>query len=250
MEVLLNDKSIAMQFTEDTFMEYIKNEVLPIMKLLNDNNVTFLKEYSTYACLITSDKTVYDFITCKGNPIIDRFKDHLVQLTSVAPFWNDNPKTKTNVQYECAIEDIPNCITETYERSGMLFSLINGGYDDSYIELKCNEEKNGIRNFCKLIELKNHFAEIGYITLWNSNSFNVDSIGYKFEIRFREDNHNMPHFHLSNANESASISIPDADIIAGGLQKSQKAISWSIRNMENIVELWNQYHPEKIVVYN
>ena len=30
MEVLLNDKSIAMQFTEDTFMEYIKNEVLPI----------------------------------------------------------------------------------------------------------------------------------------------------------------------------------------------------------------------------
>lgn len=250
MEVLLNDKSIAMQFTEDTFMEYIKDEALPIMKLLNDNDVTLLKEYSTYARMITNEKTVYDFITCKGNPIIDRFKDHLVQLTSVAPFWNDDIKTKMNVQYECAIKGIPNCITETYERSGMLFSLIKGGYDDLYINLTCNEEENSIRNFCKLTELKNHFVEMGFITLWNGNSFNVDSIGYKFEIRFREDNHNMPHFHLSNANESASISIPDADIIAGGLQKSQKAISWSIRNMENIVALWNQYHPEKIVAYN
>lgn len=250
MEVLLNDKSIAKQFTEDTFMGYIKNEVLPIMKLLNDNEITLLKEYSTYGRMITNEKTVYDFIICKGNPIIDRFKDHLVQLTSVAPFWNDDIKTKVDVQYKCTIKDIPNCITETHEREGMLFSLINGGYDDSYINLTCNEEKNSIRNFCKLIELKHHFAEIGFITLWNSNSFNVDCIGYKFEIRFREDNHSMPHFHLSNANESASISIPDADILAGYLQKSQKAISWSIRNMENIVALWNQYHPEKIVAYN
>lgn len=250
MEVLLNDKSIDMQFTEDTFMEYIKDEVLPIMKLLNDKDVILLKEYSTYACMITNEKTVHDLINCKGNPIIDRFKDHLVQLTSVAPFWNDDIKTKTNVQYVCDIKEIPNCITETYERSGTLFSLINGGYNDSYINLTCNGAKKSIRNFCKLNELKKHFAETGLITLWNSNSFNVDSIGYKFEIRFREDNHNMPHFHLSNANESASISIPDADIIAGGLQKSQKAISWSLRNMENIVALWNQYHPEKIVAYN
>lgn len=250
MEVLLNDKSIARKFTEDTFMEYMKNEVLRIMKFLNDKDVTLLKAYSTYACLITNEKTVYDFITCKGNPIIDRFKVHLVQLTSVEPFWNDNPKTKMNVKYECDIKDIPNCITETYERSGILFSLINGGYDDSYIELKCNEEKNSVRNFCNLTELEKYFDKIGHITLWNSNSFNVDSIGYKFEIRFREDNHNMPHFHLSNANESAWLSIPDADIIAGGLQKSQKAISWSIENMENIVKLWNQCHPEKIVVYN
>ena len=249
MEVLLNDKSIRMQFTEDTFIEYIRAELLPIMKMLVENNAALLKEYSTYNCKVTRRKTAYEFVNIKGNPIIDRIKDHLVQLTCIAPFWNDSICTRTDVDYICDIEEVPNCITEAYERKGILLSFINGGFDKTDIDIKCAGESEKVRNFYDLKGLKQHLSDLGMITLWNNNSFNVDSIGYKFEIRFREDNHNMPHFHLTSNDEAASISIPDADIIAGELRNPQKAISWSLQNMKNITELWNQYHPEKAVEF-
>ena len=57
----------------------------------------------------------------------------------------------------------------------------------------------------------------------------------------------MAHFHLSNADESASLTIPDADIHKGELKNERKAVSWSLQNMDRIVELWNKYHPENPV---
>lgn len=250
MEVLLNEKSIRMQFTEDGFIEYIRNEILPVMKILSDNHMALLKDYSTYDRRVTRDKTMHDFIQRKGNPLIDRLKDHLVQLACVAPFWNDNIHTREAVKYICDIREIPNCITETLERGGILFSFKNGKYDKNCVDVVCDGEKKEVRNFFDFNGLKRHLVELGLLIQWNSNSFYVGSIGYKFEIRFREDNHNMPHFHLSRTNEAASLSIPDADIIVGELKDSRKAISWSLQNMGNIAELWNQYHPDKKVLLN
>lgn len=246
MDVLLNEKSIKMQFTEETFIEYLIKEALPVMELLTDIDATLLKEYSTYEYKITKDKTIYELINRRGNPVIDRLKDTLVQLTC-APFWNDNIYTRKDVKYTCDIDEIPNCITESFERKGVLYSFINGGYSTLYLEIICDDLKDCVRNFSTLDELKKHMSELGLLTLWEENSFNIESLGLKFEIRFREDNHNMPHFHLSNANESASISIPDADIIAGSLNNSSKAISWSLQNMKNIVDLWNKIHPDKMI---
>lgn len=247
MEVVFNDHSINCQFTEESFKNYIKNDILPIMKLLSEYDIDILKSYSTYSLDITNDKKLHDFMIMKGDPIIDRFKSKLSELAYKEPYWNNNIQTKDNVEYRCGIDIIPNCITEAYERCGLLFSFIQDNYDCRYIEILCDEQVNTVRNFCVYEALKAHLSDLGYILSWNKNSFYVNSIGYKFEIRFNEGHHNVAHFHLSNANEDASISIPDVDILAGKLSKKQKVESWALQNMDKIIDLWNMCHPENIV---
>lgn len=250
MEVLLNDNAIKSQFTEESFLEYMKDEIVPILGLLSENNLELLKKTTTYNCKITPQKTFCEFLYQKGNPVIDSFKAKLAQLTN-DPFWDVCTKTKmvSNTVYLCDIDEIPNCITEAFERSALIFSFINGGYDNDDIQISCNGEVSKVSNFVCLSKLKELLAELGIITLWKSNSFEVPSIGYKFEVRFDEQNHGRAHFHLSKGDEAASISIPDADILAGGLSKQGKAISWSLQNMEKIVDLWNRFHPEKKVSF-
>ncbi len=57
---------------------------------------------------------------------------------------------------------------------------------------------------------------------------------------------------MKNVDHSASLSIPDADIIVGELPSDdkKKIESWALMNMDKIAELWNKFHPEKLVKYN
>lgn len=43
MDILLNDDSMIMQFTDESFSEYMLREVLPIMKQLEKSVQMFLK---------------------------------------------------------------------------------------------------------------------------------------------------------------------------------------------------------------
>lgn len=247
MEGILNDESIVGQFTEDSFIEYMRSEIVPMMKMLSEQNIGLLKSYQTYGRMVTEKQSLEDFIHKAGNPIIDRFKDYLVSLAYREPYWEDHPKTDDGKMYVCDIPDAPNCITEAYERKGMLFSFAQGGYDVEELFLTCDKKKVKIANFFTTDKLNKCFAELGIIELWESNSFYVSALGYKFEVRFKESHHNLAHFHLSNADESASLTIPDADIREGKLKNERKAVSWSLQHMDRIVELWNKHHPEKPV---
>lgn len=188
-----------------------------------------------------------EFIHERGNPIVEKFKSYLVQLSNEDPYWNDSVKTKTDTEYICDIAEIPNCITEAYERKGILFSFMNADYDHKWVSITCDKKRENVRNFTHHAELKEHLKELGLIMSWDSNSFFVNSIGYKFEVRFNEEHHNRAHFHLSNADEQISLSIPDADVLAGKVSNQPKVISWSLQNMKYIVELWNKYHPDRSV---
>lgn len=77
----------------------------------------------------------------------------------------------------------------------------------------------------------------------------LNGLGYKFEIRFNEENHKMAHFHVSKADYSASVSIPDADIIVGNLSgyDEKRIVSWALGNMDKIVKMWNDIHIDKKV---
>lgn len=247
MEGILNDASIVGQFTEDSFVEYMRSEIVPMMKMLSEQNICLLKSYQTYGRMVTEKQSLEDFIHKKGNPVIDRFKDYLVSLAYREPYWDDHPKTDDGKMYVCGIPDVPNCITEAYERKGMLFSFAQGGYDEKEIILSCDDEEDSVVNFSTVEILRNCFIDLGILESWNSNSFYVYGLGYKFEIRFNESHHNLAHFHLNNADESASLTIPDADIYKGKLKNEKKAVSWSLQHMDRIVELWNKYHPEKPV---
>ena len=247
MEVILNDYSINGQFSYETFNLYMTNDVLPVMRMLDEYSVELLKSYDIYDKKITDNMSLQDYVHKKGDPIVDRFKSYLISLAYTEPYWEMKPMTSDVKEYICEISKIPNCITEAFERKAILFSFISGGFDKEKITLTCDKKDESIINFTTKQFAKKCLADMDIIELWNSNSFFVEGLGYKFEVRFNEGHHNLPHFHLSNTEESASLSIPDADIIEGKLKNEQKAISWSLQNMNKIVELWNKYHQEKLV---
>ena len=247
MEIIANDKSFIGQFDEQKFILYCKNELIPIFKELNKQNVSILKSYSTYSRLVTQDISLEVLLRTKGNFFIDNIRHYLIQLTR-EPFWEDNTKTDFAITYPFDENDIPNCITEAMARKATLFSFKQGGYDNRTIEVLCGKEKSFINNFSTFEQCQSILAELGMLIVWgDSNSFNVKSLGYKFEIRFNEGHHNIAHFHMSNADEEVVISIPDADVLEGRSKNVKKIISWALDNMQHIKKLWNKYHPEMLV---
>lgn len=249
MEVLLNDESLNGQYTEEEFIEFCKGDLIPILKELEQQRATLLKSYMTFSRMITPEKDVNRIIGIRGNPFLDSMRSYLVQLNR-EPFWDSNIRTDLSKEYTCEISNVPNCITEAYARSGMLLSLKDERFLEKWIDIICDENESPIRNITTYDSCRHHLAELGYIVIWSKNSFEVKSIGYKFEIRFDEGHHNKAHFHLSNADEELSISIPDADILRGETVNRRMLISWSLNNMKQIVELWNKIHPEMNVNYN
>lgn len=249
MDVLFNDYSVCGQFTDDVFEEYMREDVLPIMEQLKESGAVLLKEYETYAKYITKEKKFIDYIHERGNPIWDKFRICLLALSSEKPFWNDDMKTRSEKEYICEVQNIPNCFTEAYERNGILMSFRNSCFDQECILIRCDGKESGIHNFSTIESLKKLLKELGLLVSWEKNSFFVPELRCKFEIRFQEDNHNKPYFHLTDTAgvQAVSLSIPDADVLAGSLSNISKAISWSLQNMRLIMELWNRIHPEKRV---
>lgn len=249
MDILLNEWSIEGQFTIDSFLDYMQSDVIPSLKLLEQNNCILYKEYTTYSRKITPNKELFDIFKIRGNPIIDELITYLHQISNAEPFWNDDVRTKSDVSYSCIISDIPNCITEAYERKGMLFSFLNERFRDKILGLKLDGENIDVRNAYTYNILREHLNELGVINLWDKNSFIIRNTGYQFIIWFNEEHHNIAHFHVKNVDYNASLSIPDADIIAGDLPSDdkKKIESWALMNMDKIVELWNKFHPEKMV---
>lgn len=68
--------------------------------------------------------------------------------------------------------------------------------------------------------------------------------GITFEIRTKEQGHNVPHCHASCGNKNISISLIDYSVLAGNLSKKQEdfAIEFVKENSENFKQYWNKYH--------
>lgn len=248
MDVVLNDESLNGQYTEEEFVEFCRDNLLPMLRELEKYGASLYKDHSTYSRMVTNEKMVYDILHIKGNPILDRMKSYLIQLTR-DPFWRDSIETDLTKKYKCDILDVPNCITETYARNGMLLSFKDERFMKNCIEIICDGSTYQIRNIPTYEACRSHLLELGYLVVWTKNSFMVESIGYKFEIRFNEGHHNVAHFHLSNSDEEVSVSIPDADILEGETLNKRVLVSWALSNMKNIVELWNRIHPEMRITY-
>ena len=63
----------------------------------------------------------------------------------------------------------------------------------------------------------------------------------KFEVRSREQNHTLPHVHASYDNYSISIAIPDGEVLAGNLPKSQQrlAVNWVRSHAAELLGKWD-----------
>lgn len=67
--------------------------------------------------------------------------------------------------------------------------------------------------------------------------------GVRFEVRLRENGHNIPHIHAHYAGRNVSIAL-DGSILAGEIApKKQKAvIEWVKANKEEVETKWKEVH--------
>lgn len=251
MDIILNDKSLNGQFKciED-FTEVIIETFLPILKEMEQRKYEIYKRVDTYQLYITSDTVLQDFLKIKGDAVIQKLKRTLAQLYSTDPFWNLEPRTKRDIVYQCKYErDIPNCFTETVERNGLLLSFQHEDFIESFLEIERDGIPNKIRNTYNILQFHYHLDDLGIVDIWKDNSFIILD-KYKFEIRFEESHHNKAHFHVSMSENSISISIPELEILAGGLGKNNEKIimNWAENNIEKIKTLWMKIHGDRIQV--
>lgn len=68
--------------------------------------------------------------------------------------------------------------------------------------------------------------------------------GIAFEIRPKEQGHNVPHCHARYGNQNISISLIDFSILAGNIpsQKAAFAVQWVRVNINILKPHWNKYH--------
>lgn len=68
--------------------------------------------------------------------------------------------------------------------------------------------------------------------------------GIRFEIRPKENGHNVPHCHASYQGQEISISLLDGEVIAGNIPKQQQrfATTWVKRNLLVLQSCWDKYH--------
>lgn len=249
MDIILNEKSIDGQFTKRDFVSYMGDEIIPCMKKMEETGCTLFKSYDTYKRMVTENISLGGILREWYIPEIIAFKRYLVQLYQDEPFWNTSIQTKNDVEYKSVLDELPNCITEAYERNGAVFSFMHHGFLERVFELQCNGKTAQVKNFYDEDSLSDILHNLGFIDVWNRNSFYILDGKYKFEIRYREDNHNAAHFHISCGGYGISLSIPDADTLAGELPggNERKVVAWALRNMDKIRELWNRIHPERKV---
>lgn len=68
--------------------------------------------------------------------------------------------------------------------------------------------------------------------------------GIRFEIRPKENGHNVPHCHASYQGKEISISLIDCEVIAGNIPKPQQsfAVRWVKENLPVLQSCWDKYH--------
>ena len=68
--------------------------------------------------------------------------------------------------------------------------------------------------------------------------------GIRFEIRPKENGHNVPHCHASYQGQEISISLIDGEVIAGNIPKHLQrfAVEWVKSNQPVLQSCWDKYH--------
>lgn len=71
-----------------------------------------------------------------------------------------------------------------------------------------------------------------------------------FEIRTKEQGHNVPHVHACYGDSNISISLTDCSVLAGNIPRKQQtfAVGWVCSNLEFLRSKWNEYHKYSVIV--
>lgn len=68
--------------------------------------------------------------------------------------------------------------------------------------------------------------------------------GIRFEVRPKEQGHNVPHCHACYGSQNISISLVDCSVLAGNIpaQKQRTAVMWVKSNLELLQAHWDEFH--------
>ncbi|MFS0555240.1 DUF4160 domain-containing protein [Brevibacillus sp. 179-C9.3 HS] len=71
--------------------------------------------------------------------------------------------------------------------------------------------------------------------------------GFFFELRTKENNHQLPHFHVKKAEYEGSFAIYPAKKLSSNFTKrhNQFILDWAEKNQRMLIEKWNAIHPSK-----
>lgn len=211
MDIIINDYSLMGQFKSvDDFSEYAFRELKPLLELFEKFNFVIYKDYSSFSCKVTQDKNLHDVFCIFNDPSITRIKSLLSNLINDDPFWSDSPKTDINDYYESEyINKIPNCLTEAYERNGMLLSFKNNKFNCNKVTIIKNGNKVPILNAFEKINCLENLLENNVIDL----VYFLENIEAPIKMKFAKSNNK---YYMLEAMDS-SLTIKDINTIKDDL---------------------------------
>lgn len=162
MELILNEFSLDGQFQGiEDFSDYIRDVLAPLLEIVIENKIIFLKKSDIYSVAVTGDLSLNDFMVMANEPAITVLKRYLVNLGYCEPYWDDNETTKPEVDYEYPIKrQEPNCFTEAIERRGKLISFEHPDYKEESIRCFRNGKLIDISNILEVRQfLKEYLLE-------------------------------------------------------------------------------------------
>ena len=108
-----------------------------------------------------------------------------------------------------------------------------------YIEQESEEERAIQRQLKGLV-----LWEVVFRNVYHRRDTVERTHGIRFEIRPKENGHNVPHCHASYQGKEISISLIDCAVIAGNIPKQQQrfAVEWVKLNLPVLQSCWDKYH--------
>lgn len=148
MELILNNFSLDGQFRGiEDFTDYIRDILVPLLDVIIDNEIVFLKNSDFYGAAVTAELSLNDFLLMANEPAISLLKRYIVNLGYCEPYWDTDVATKEEVRYGYPIhKEEPNCFTEAIERCGKLISFEHPDFREEKIACSRNDKQIDILN--------------------------------------------------------------------------------------------------------
>lgn len=255
MDIVVNDYSLQGQFSNpEEFIESLIDSTIPILDLIKEKKYYLWKKSNFYSSPICYKETLYTILRhMPSHPAIQKIKMNLIELTRNEPFWDVNsisPTIGDSSDFQCEYShEYPSCFSEVYHRNAMLLSFVHPNFTIEEVPISIHGSTHIILNACNLHSFSEHLATFGEpVTPQQRNSFIICN-DCQFEIRFSENNHSLPHFHVKKGDFAISINIADLSTLSGSLPLSTKrmVLEWARSNINKIKSLWNSYHPDKMI---
>lgn len=149
MEYVLNEISLDEQFEDvDEFLDSLSKVTLPVLKKLNEKEISLLKSNNIYSCKITGSNTFHEILQSRNYPEITKLKGLLFKLFLDDPYWDYDSKCNEESIYICEYtEDVNNyCIAEALERNTSIVSFEHEKFKCNDVELMKDEELKKVIN--------------------------------------------------------------------------------------------------------